>query len=169
MKLMEDVKKAIDEKDYSLAINTIDNAEATLDPVYKVALLPNLKFTTLLEFDPAEALRFANEVAKEKPQSKFMFAQVIGEKEGLPKELYFFAIESFKDMLASPGAVKPLVYNIIAKTYFQLGDALNAVDYQQQAVDSAKESLEKGEYQGTVNNNTLKEYQTTLEKYKSKK
>ncbi len=168
LKLMEDVKKAVETKDYSLALNTIDNAEATLDPVFKVALLPNLKFTTHLEFDPAVALRFATELAKENPQSKTMFAQAIGEKEGLPKELYQFAIDAFAEMLSSPGVPKPLIYNFIAKNYFLMGDFANAVSYQQQAVDSAKEALEKGEYQGTVTNNTLTEFQAELEKYKSK-
>jgi tetratricopeptide (TPR) repeat protein len=167
IKLMEDIKKAMEAKNYSLALNTIENAYVTIDPVYKTFLLPNLKFTTLLESDPSEALAFATEWGKETPQSKSACAQAIGEKEGLPKELYQFAVDAFKELLSTPGVPKPMVFNFIAKNYFKMGDTPDAVNYQQQAVDSAKEAIEKGELQGTVTNNTVKEFQAELEKYKS--
>ncbi|MDD2426431.1 MAG: hypothetical protein PHU00_10520, partial [Bacteroidales bacterium] len=167
MKLLEDVKKAMEAKDYSLALNTIENAYVTIDPVYKKFLLPNLKFTTLLESDPSEALAFATEWGKEDPQSKSVCAQAIGEKAGLSKEHYQFAVDAFKELLSTPGVPKPMIFNYIAKNYFLMGDIVSAVNYQQQAVDSAKEALEKGELQGTVNNNTITEFQAVLEKYKS--
>jgi len=167
LKLMDDIKKAMEAKDYSLALNTIENAYITIDSVYHKFLLPNLKFTTLLESDPSEALAFAIEWGKETPQSKSSCAQAIGEKEGLSKEHYQFAVDAFKELLTSPGVPKPMIYNLIAKNYFRMGDLDSAVNYQQQAVDSAKEALEKGELQGTITNNTLKEFQTELEKYKT--
>ncbi|MDD2426426.1 MAG: TlpA disulfide reductase family protein [Bacteroidales bacterium] len=166
MKLLEDVKKAMEAKDYSLALNTIENAYVTIDPVYHSFLLPNLKFTTLLESDPSEALAFAIEWGKKTPQSKSSCAQAIGEKEGLSKEHYQFAVDAYKELLSTPSVPKPIIFSYIAKNYFRMGDIANAVDYQKQAIDSAEDAIEKGEFQGTVNNNTIREFQAVLEKYK---
>lgn len=164
--LNKTVEDAVAAKDYSSALNAIDNAMVTMEPVFKI-LVNRLKFTTYLEYDIPQALSFAKEWSKENSSIKWtVVADVITKKDGLPKEAYQFAVESYTEAISIPGSLKPLLYHFIAQNCFKMDDFENAVNYEEKAIQTGNEAIAKGEFQGTINNNSIKEFQDALAMYK---
>lgn len=166
MALNKTVTDAVAAKDFSTALNAIDNAMITVDPMFQLSV-KMLKFNTYLEFDVPQALAFAKDWYKENSSVGAVVSDLITKKDGLPKEAYEFAITCFTEALSVQGAAKPLIYNLLALSYYKAGDTTNAIVSQGKAIETGKEAIAKGEFQGTINANTIKEYQDTLAKYKA--
>lgn len=166
MALSKSVTEAVAAKDFSTALNAIDNAMINIDPMFQLSV-KMMKFTTYLEFDVPQALAFAKDWYKENSSVGAVVSDLITKKDGLPKEAYEFAITCFTDALSVQGGVKPLMYNLLALSYYKAGDTKNAIVSQEKAIETGKEAIAKGEFQGTVNANTIKEYQNSLAKYKA--
>lgn len=165
IKLMKSVEESVKAKDYRKALNDIENALVTIDPVFKLAV-NNLKFTTLLQYNAQDGLKFAQEWAKEYPGAKGSIAMGIVALDGLDKKAYLLAIDYLNEML-SQGAVKPAVHHLIAQCYAKMKDFNGAINSEKQAIETAKAAIAAGEYQGTINNSTIKEYETALAGYKA--
>ncbi|MHC1779395.1 MAG: thioredoxin domain-containing protein [Bacteroidales bacterium] len=165
IKLMKSVEESVKAKDFSKALNDIENGLVTIDPVFKIAV-NSLKFTTLLQHNPQEGLKFAQEWAKEFPGAKGTIAMGIITLDGLDKEAYLLAAEYFKEML-SQGGVKPMIHHIIAQSYAKMKDFNNAILSEKQAIETAKAAIAAVEHQGTINNSTIKEYETALAGYEA--
>lgn len=165
IKLMKSVEESVKVKDFTKALNDIENGLVTIDPVFKIAV-NNLKFTTLLQYNPQEGLKFAQEWAKELPGAKGTIAMGIIALDGLDKEAYMLAVEYFKEML-SQGGVKPMIHHIIAQSYAKMKDFNNAILCEKQAIETAKAAIAAGEHQGTITNSTIKEYETALAGYET--
>lgn len=165
IKLMKSVEESVKVKDFTKALNDIENGLVTIDPVFKIAV-NNLKFTTLLQYNPQEGLKFAQEWAKELPGAKGTIAMGIIALDGLDKEAYMLAVEYFKEML-SQGGVKPMIHHIIAQSYAKMKDFNNAILCEKQAIETAKAAIAAGEHQGTITNSTIKEYETALAGYEA--
>jgi len=166
MALNKAVTDAVAAKDYSTALNTIDNAMVTIDPMFKLSVYL-LKFTTYLEYDVHQALSFAKEWTKETPSAKLVIADAFTKKDGLPKEAYQFAVESFTEAVSKPGSLKPMIYHLMAQSCFKMNDLANAIANEEKAIETGNDAIAKGEFQGTINAGTIKEYQEALAKYKA--
>ena len=165
IKLMKSVEESVKAKDFSKALNDIESGLITIDPVFKIAV-SNLKFTTLLQHNAQEGLKFAQEWAKESPGAKGMIAMGIVELDGLDKEAYLLAIEYLNEML-SQGVIKPTIHHLIAQCYAKMKDFKEAITSEKQASETAKAAIAAGEHQGTINNSTIKEYEAALAGYEA--
>ncbi|MFA5849237.1 MAG: TlpA disulfide reductase family protein [Bacteroidales bacterium] len=166
MALNKAVADAVAAKDFSTALNAIDNAMVTIDPMFKLPVYL-LKFTTYLEYDVPQALAFAKDWTKETPSVKLVIADAITKKDGLPKEAYQFAVESFTEAVSKPGSLKPMIYHLMAQSCFKMNDLANAIANEEKAIETGNDAIAKGEFQGTINANSIKEYQEALAKYKA--
>lgn len=166
MALNKAVTDAVAAKDYSTALNAIDNAMVTIDPMFKLSI--NLmKVTTYLEYDVPQAIALAKECKKENPSIGATIADVITKKDGLPKEAYQIAVEFFTEAASNPGTLKPMIYHLMAQSCFKMNDLANAIANEEKAIETGNDAIAKGEFQGTINASTIKEYQDALAKYKA--
>lgn len=164
--LSKQVTDLIAVKEYSEALNAVDNALVTIKPPYDLSVRM-MKFTLLFEYDIPAALTYAKELCKEEPSGKGVVGQAIASKDGLPKEAYQLAVDYFTEQLAIPGVQVPMIHNYIAQCYFKMNDRANAIASEEKAVKLGEEAIETGKYEGTINRGTIKEYQETLAKYKT--
>jgi len=166
MALKKAVTDAVAAKDYSTAINAIDNAMATIDPMFNLPVYL-MKFTTYLEYDVPRAISFAKDWSKENTSIKAVVADEIRKKNGLPKEAYQLAVEFLTEAVSNPGSVKPIFYHYLAQSYFKMNDLSNAIAYEEKAIESGNSAIANGELEGTINANSIKEFQEALAKYKA--
>jgi thiol-disulfide isomerase/thioredoxin len=164
--LQKEVTDAIAAKDFSNAMNAIENGLINIDSTFRISVL-SLKFTTLLEYDVPAALAFARELCRDIPSGKGFIGQTIVTKDGLPKEAYQLAADYFTELLALPGVPVPMIHDYVAKCYFKMNDISNAISFEEKAVQLGAEAIESGKYEGTINKGSIKEYQETLAKYKA--
>jgi len=164
--LNKTVTDAIAAKDFSTALNAIDNAMVTIDPMFKLPV-SFMKFTTYLEYDVPQAILYVKDLSKEIPSVKLVAADAITKKDGLAKEAYQFAIESFTEAVSAPGSLKPMIYHLLAQSCFKMNDLTNAIINEEKAIETGNDAIAKGEFQGTINANSIKEYQDALAKYKT--
>jgi tetratricopeptide (TPR) repeat protein len=99
------------------------------------------------------------------PQFTGSVGAMISTKPGLSKPTYLYGIELLKTLLGTPQP-PAMIYNLIAKAYENMGDYKAAVESQEKAITEAKESLKEGKYTGFILEDTVKEYEKTLEEYK---
>ena len=166
MKLIKSVEEAVKANDFSKALNDIENGLVTIDPVFKL-VVNNLKFTTLLKYNVQEGLKFAKEWVKETPGAKSGIVMSVMPLDGLDKEVYLLAVEYCKEMVSQQGSVKPLIYHMIAQGYSKAKDFANAIKSEKQAIETAKAAIASGEFQGTVTNASVKEFEEALAKYEA--
>lgn len=165
IKLMKSVEESVKAKDFTKALNDIENGLVTIDPTFKIAM-NNLKFNTLIQYNAQEGIKFAQEWIKEFPGAKGTIAMGIVALDGLDKEAYLLAIDYLNEMLSS-GVVKPAIHHLIAQCYAKMKDFKGAIASEKQAIETAKAAITAGEYQGTINNSTIKEYETSLAGYEA--
>lgn len=166
MALKKAVTDAVAAKDYSTALNDIENGLITIDPMFKI-LVYRLKFITLLSYNVTEAIDFAKVWRKENPSVGLTVGDIITKKDGLPKEAYQYALVIFTESMSENGASNPFIYHFIAECYFRMNDLTNAVANEEKAIETGKAAIVKGEFQGAINAGTIKEYQDALAKYKA--
>ncbi|PKP06770.1 MAG: hypothetical protein CVU10_04215 [Bacteroidetes bacterium HGW-Bacteroidetes-5] len=164
--LNKTVADAVASKDFSKALNAIDNAIVTVDTVFKFPFYL-LKFTTCLKYDVSQALAFAKGWSKENPSVKLVLANEITKRDKLPKEAYQHAIESYTEALSAPGSLKPMIYHLLAQCFFKMNDLANAIANEEEAIEAGNAAIASGEFQGTINTGTIKEYQEALTKYRA--
>lgn len=164
--LNKKVDEAIAAKDYSTALNDIENGLITIDPMFKI-LVYRLKFITLLSYNVTEAIDFAKVWRKENPSVGLTVGDIITKKDSLPKEAYQYALVIFTESISENGASNPFIYHFIAECYFRMNDLTNAVANEEKAIETGKAAIVKGEFQGAINAGTIKEYQDALAKYKA--
>jgi len=160
------VADAVAAKDFSTALNAIDNAMVTIDPMFKLPI-SFMKFTTYLEYDVPQAILYVKDLSKEIPSVKLVAADAISKKDGLPKEAYQFAVEAFTEEASNPVSLKPMIYHLLAQSCFKMNDMANAIANEEKAIETGNDAIAKGEFQGTINANSIKEYQEALAKYKA--
>jgi len=166
MALNKAVADAVAAKDFSTALNAIDNAMVIIDPMFKLPLY-HIKFTTYLEYDVPQAITFAKDWSKETPSAKLAVADAITKKDGLSKEAYQLAVTWFTEAASTPGSLKPMIYHLLAQCYFKMNDLVNAIAKEEKAIETGNAAIANGEFQGTINAGTIKEYQETLTKYRA--
>lgn len=159
----EPVNAALKEKDYKKAIELMEKAKSD-QPLLRISM-DNQKFTTLLKYvSQEEAMKFADEWAKEFPNApQYVLMGVAGE-EGLPKSTYLWAANNF--MRTRPSNMNPMMYNMLASCYAKGEDYKNAILHQEKAVEGAKVALKEGKLIGSIMDYTVTEYEGTLKKYK---
>jgi len=166
--LNKKVEEAIAAKDYSTALNDIENGLITINPMFKI-LVYRLKFITLLSYNVTEAIDFAKVWCKEDPSVGLTVGDIITKKDGLPKEAYQYALDIFTESMSENGASNPFIYHFIAECYFRMNDLTNAVANEKKAIETGNAAIVKGEFQGAINAGTIKEYQDALAKYNAAK
>ncbi len=162
------VSDAISIKDYTSAIQALDNAMSTIDPMYKIDMYM-MKFTTYLDFDVPEAIVFAQKWNLEEPNIGYIVADAITRKDELPKEAYQLAVDLCKEKLLNPNFPKPAIYHLMAQTYFKMSDIDSAISNEEKAIETGNSAIAKGEFKGSININSIKDYQNALVKYKAAK
>jgi hypothetical protein len=80
----------------------------------------------------------------ENPQFTGSVGAVICNKPNLSKETYLYGIGLLKGLAEGPNSIPPLMYNIIAIGYSNMGDYAAAVETQEKTVSLAKQALKEG-------------------------
>lgn len=157
---------AVKNKEYDKALHLADSGIANM-PSF-AGTFGFFKFQVLLDhFSQDSALAFAKRWQATKPGYVGSTAAVISRKEGLSKEFYLYAIDLNKQLMAENANMPPsFCYNEMAGAYAHMGDYKTAVETQQQAVNSAKQSLKEGKFPGFIMQSTVDEYEKTLAGYK---
>lgn len=157
------VKKATDEKDFNKAFQLIDEYIVKV-PILKISLKIG-KFKILINnFSESEALKYAEELIKESSSYGTSTALTLSEKDGLSKNAYLFAANTFKSALEKQSF--SLLYDKTALCYSKAGDIKTAIETQEKAIAAAKEEVKDPKFEGRVFDYTITELQETLEKYK---
>ncbi|NII29339.1 AhpC/TSA family protein [Pseudoflavitalea sp. X16] len=157
------VKEAADAKDFKKAFLAVDEGIQKM-PILSM-VLKGEKFKILLNhFTESEALQYARELNKENKSFASMIAVEICEKEGLSKEAYLYAADSFRSALE--GYKFSLLYDKLALAYSKAGDAKAAVEAEEKAVAAAKAEIKDPQFGGRVFDYTITGYEETLNKYK---
>lgn len=155
------IDSALAKKDFDLAFKLMDKGEIDV-PQMKLAFIAR-RFKTLLDnFPEKRAMDYAKELNKESKTFLYMTAFNIIEKDGLSKDSYQYAADILKATPSPPSSI----LNRIAAAERKSGLIQQAVSVQQQAVDLVKTELGKKEFEGTVFDYTVKEYQEKLDEYK---
>jgi thiol-disulfide isomerase/thioredoxin len=160
------VTDAIAAKDYSKALAEIENARTTIDTAFMTAL-DNMKFSTLLEYDVPQAIAFAREWSKSVPDCKAIVGVAIIEKDGLTKEAYQFALGFLSETMTMPGVPVAFIHHYNAIGYFKMNDITNAIASEEKAIEMGNKAIAAGEFEGTITENIVKEWQVALAKYKA--
>ncbi|MBV4358718.1 TlpA family protein disulfide reductase [Pinibacter aurantiacus] len=159
-------EKAVKDGQYDKAIKLCDSGITSMPNV--AGTFGFFKFQTLLDhFREDSALAFAKRWQSTKPGYVGSTAAVISRKEGLSKDSYLYAIDLSKQLMAENANMPPSIcYNEMAGAYAHMGDYKTAVETQQLAIDSAKQSLKEGKFAGFILQSTVDEYEKTLANYK---
>lgn len=159
------VEKAKADKQYDRAIRLLDDAIAN-DSVM-AGTLGFFKFQTLLESGNEDtALAFAKQWQATKPGYVGSTGAVIAGTKGLSKETYLYGMELLNTLLSNPMIPPATVYTQIAQVYANMDDYKAAIEMQEKAVKSAKQSLKEGKFPGFIMEDTVKELEATLAEYK---
>jgi len=162
---MKNSTAAIEKKEYARAILIIDSAVRNLSPVM-AGPLNFSKFTTLFDAEGEEkAMKFVREWQATNPGYKGSVGAFLASRPGLSKESYLYGIDILKELADNPQPAS-LMYKFIADAYVNMGDYKGAVEAQETAIAKAKEYLKNGKFAGFVLEDTVKEYEAALEKYK---
>jgi len=165
---MKEVEKAIANKEYAKAIGIIDSAVKHISPVM-AGPLNFTKFTTLFDASGEEAaMKFVKEWQSD-PSVGYSgsVGAVLANKPGLSKDSYLYGIDILKRLADNPQPAS-LMYKFIAGAYVNMGDYKGAVEAQEIAIAKAKEYLKNGKFAGFILEETVKEYEAELAKYKEK-
>lgn len=165
---MKAVETANENKEYTKAISIIDIAVKNISPEMAGPLKFN-KFTTLFDASGEEAaMKFVKEWQSEaKAGFSGSVGAVIANKTGLSKDSYLYGINILKGLADNPQPAS-LMYKFIAGAYVNMGDYKGAIEAQEIAIAKAKEYLKNGKFAGFILEDTVKEYEAELAKYKEK-
>lgn len=165
---MKEVETAITNKEYAKAVAILDSAVKNISPVM-ASPLNFTKFTTLFDASGEEAaMKFVKEWQQD-PNAGYRgsIGAVLANKPGLSKDSYLYGINILKGLADNPQPAS-LMYKFIAGAYVNMGDYKGAVEAQEIAIAKAKEYLKNGKFAGFILEDTVKEYEAELAKYKEK-
>ena len=162
--LFKPIEDAIKAKEFDKAFGLMDKLAAE-KPDFK-GLIPRMKFGTLLmEVSEEKAIEFVKEWQKEYKNAPALVLGDIYNKDKFAKSTYLWAAQNFIDSKIDPNT-NPLILSALASCFAKGGDLKNAVFYQEKAVELAKKVAKDGSMVGTINNDTVVEYEEALADYR---
>jgi thiol-disulfide isomerase/thioredoxin len=166
-KTMAAYSDAVKQKEFDKAIRIVDSASTLLPEL--AGTLGFFKAQTLIEnFSEDVAMAFIRKWQSGKPGYTGSISVIIAQKPRLSKDTYLYAIGLLKNMAEAKNSIPSLMYKHMATAYYNMGDYKEAVDKQQKAVEMARRALKEGKYAGFVMEDTVVEYEKTLNDYKKK-
>lgn len=164
---MKGYEAAVKNKDYTRAIAVIDSALKNIS-VPMAAPLNFNKFMTLFDASGEEAaMKFVREWQATKPGFTGSVGGFLAHKPGLSKESYLYAANLLKGLADNPQPAS-LMYHFVAKCYANMEDYKGAAEAEEIAIAKAKEYLKNGKFAGFILEDTVKEYEAELVRYKEK-
>lgn len=164
---MEIAYKSIQDKEFAKATSILDTFKVK-GQREKISF-SYMKFLLLLEQRKLdETIAFAKEWLKETPMMVSYVGGDLLKRDGLSKEAYLYGVEVYRPLLSMQNVAVPTIYNVMAMGYAKAGDFKSAIEYQQMAVESAREALKAGKYLGTILDYTVTDYEEKLAEYKKK-
>lgn len=167
--MAEKVAKAVEQKDYTTAVATIDNALPTMHPELK-ARAYSLKLNTLISEDPDKAIAFCREWKKEDQNAVFNIINLVVSKDGYPAEIYQMVIDDLNGLLSdsrfnnSNGQVN--IFMTLAECYYKKKDKDNAVSSAQKGIEIAEKAIANQDKEAGFDEKIVAKLKSTLERYK---
>lgn len=167
--MSEKVAKAVEQKDYTTAVATIENALPTLHPNLKGRAY-SLKFNTLISFDPDKAIAFCQEWKKEDQNAVFNIINLVVSKDGYPAKVYQMVIDDLNELKSdsrfnnSNGQVN--IFMTLAECYFKMKDKDNAVSSAQKGIEVAEKAIANQDKEAGFDENIIVRMKASLERYK---
>jgi thiol-disulfide isomerase/thioredoxin len=162
MNVGSQTKIAIDAKDYKKALQVIDD-NIKLAPVLKLSFSLRKLDIYLNYFTENEALDFIKQTAKEIDRFGIIAADALIKKNGLSANAYLYAIELLKAENQTS-----TVMNMQAMAQNKAEKYKEAIASQEKAIELAKTELKDPKFKGQVTDETVSNYEKTLNIYKSK-
>ncbi|MCK9626978.1 MAG: thioredoxin domain-containing protein [Bacteroidales bacterium] len=167
--MAEKVAKAVEQKDYTTAVATIDNALPTMHPELKGRAYA-LKFSTLIADNVDKALAFCQEWKKEDPNAVFSIINMVVSRDGLPVQVYQMVIDDLNGLKSDSrfnnvsGQVN--IAMTLAECYFKMKDKDNAVSSAQMGIDVAEKALANQDKEAGIDESIIARMKASLERYK---
>lgn len=165
MALYTTYDKAMKANDYRLALEEVEKARPSIDSSYLFAL-ENMKVEALLGLDIPTALELVKKLTNEYPSTKGSFGYMMANKDGLSTEAYQLSIEYLQELLSQPEVPVPMVYELIAKCYYNSDKNANAVTFMEKAIVEGEQAVREGKFDGAITTEKVNQYKETLNQYK---
>lgn len=164
---MKNYEAALKDKNYAKAVAIMDTAVKNVSAPMAGPLNFN-KFMTLFDATgEGAAMKFVKEWQATKPGFTGSVGAFLAHKPGLSKASYLYTIELLKGLADNPQPAS-LMYHFVAKCYANMGDYKGAAEAEETAIAKAKGYLKAGKFAGFILEDTVKEYEVELAKYKEK-